>query len=52
MVEGNKVIWLSHANRLIRASPEQLRPASFREWKTVQKSEESKHATSDWLKRA
>ena len=27
MVEGTKVLWLSHANKLIRASPEQVKPA-------------------------
>eukprot|EP00435_Cladocopium_sp_Y103_P061648 s411_g23.t1 len=52
MVEGTKIVWLSHANKLIRASPEQLRPASFREWKAVQSSEESKYPTDEWLKRA
>ena len=52
MVEGTKVLWLSHANKLIRASPEQVRPASFREWKEVQKTEEAKHPVGDWLKKA
>ena len=52
MVEGTKIVWLSHANRLIRASPEQLRPASFREWKKVQETEEAKYPVTDWLKRA
>ena len=33
MLDGRHVIWLSHAGKLIRASPEQLRPASLREWK-------------------
>jgi hypothetical protein len=28
MLEGRRICWLVHANRLIRASPEQLRPAS------------------------
>ena len=31
-VEGTKVLWLSHLGRLIRASPEQVRPASLREY--------------------
>ena len=52
MTEGSKVIWLSHANKLIRASPEQLRPASHREWKKVLQSEEAKHTTREWLSRA
>ena len=32
VVEGRKVIWLSHLGRIIRASPEQIRPASLREY--------------------
>ena len=40
MVEGSKVVWLTHANRLIRASPEQLRSASLREWKEVKQIED------------
>ena len=36
-VEKSKVVWLSHAGRLVRASPEQLRPASLREWGGVAK---------------
>ena len=31
-VEAGKVVWLSHAGRIIRASPQQLRPASLREY--------------------
>ena len=52
MVEGLKVIWLTHANKLIRASPEQLRPASLREWKAVKSSEEASVPVAQWLKRA
>ena len=52
LVEGLKVVWLTHANRLIRASPEQLRPASLREWRAVQKSEESKGSIRDSLERS
>lgn len=36
MVDGKRVVWLVHASRLVRASPEQLRPASLREWRQVQ----------------
>ncbi|CAL1157602.1 unnamed protein product [Cladocopium goreaui] len=32
-VEGSKNVWLNHAGKLVRTSPEQLRAASFREWK-------------------
>ena len=32
--EGNSIVWLSHANRLIRRPPENIRPASLREWNT------------------
>ena len=36
-IEKQKVVWLSHAGRLIRASPEQLRAASLREWARLPK---------------
>eukprot|EP00435_Cladocopium_sp_Y103_P064515 s837_g26.t1 len=52
MVDGLKVVWLTHANKLIRASPEQLRPASLREWKAVRASEEAKLPVDQLLKRA
>eukprot|EP00435_Cladocopium_sp_Y103_P011864 s3531_g3.t1 len=32
VTEKKRVIWLSHLGRLVRASPEQLRPASLREF--------------------
>ena len=32
--EGNSIVWLSHADRLIRRPPENIRPASLREWNT------------------
>ena len=51
MVEGLKVVWLTHANRLIRASPEQLRPASLREWKAVRASDEARIPVKEWLDR-
>ena len=35
-VEGTRNVWVNHSGRLVRASPEQLRPASFREWKAVE----------------
>ena len=34
-VENEKIIWVSHCGRLIRASPEQLRPASLREYMSL-----------------
>ena len=30
--EGTSVVWVSHADRLLRCAPENLRPASIREW--------------------
>ena len=30
--EGLSTVWISHADRLLRCSPESLRPASLREW--------------------
>ena len=35
VVEGTRNVWLNHSGKLVRAAPEQLRPASFREWKTL-----------------
>ena len=32
-----KVVWISHCGYLIRAAPEQIRSASMREWKGIQK---------------
>ena len=34
-VEGTRNVWLSHCGKLLRASPEQLRPKSFREWNAL-----------------
>ena len=35
--EGLSTVWLSHGHKMIRCAPEQhLRPASLREWQTVQ----------------
>ena len=36
-IEKNKVVWISHQGRLVRASPEQVRAASLREWQAVPK---------------
>ena len=41
-IEKSKVVWLAHSGRLVRASPEQLRPASLREWQRVPKDERGK----------
>ena len=38
--ESQKVIWISHAGYLIRASPQQVRPASLREFRTIQRGPE------------
>ena len=32
-VEGTRNVWLNHSGKLVRACPEQIRPATFREWK-------------------
>ena len=39
VVEGDRVVWLSHCGRLIRASPEHLRPASLREYHLLPRNE-------------
>ena len=36
--KGLKSVWMNHSGKLVRACPEQIRPASFREWHAVQKS--------------
>ena len=33
--EGKSVIWLAHGTNIIRAAPENLRPASLREWQNL-----------------
>ena len=40
--ESQKVIWISHAGYLIRASPQQVRPASLQEFRTLQRGPEGK----------
>ena len=50
LVENQRVIWLVHAHRLVRASPEQLRAASMREWKAVRDEAEFKLPTRDWAR--
>ena len=37
-IEGTRNVWMNHAGKLVRASPEQLRPASFREWEACQRT--------------
>ena len=48
LVESKRVVWLVHAHRLVRASPQQLRVASMREWKAVRDTEEFKVPTREW----
>eukprot|EP00435_Cladocopium_sp_Y103_P044402 s835_g12.t1 len=50
MLEGRRICWLVHANKLIRASPEQLRPASLREWQSVRAQESKMQPVKDWMK--
>ena len=38
-IERGKIIWISHMGKLIRASPEQVRAASLREWSNVEKDD-------------
>ena len=52
LVEGRNVVWLVHGHRLIRASPEQLRAASMREWKAVKDTLEIQTPVQDWAKKA
>ena len=51
LVESRKVIWLVHAHRLVRASPQQLRAASLREWKMIKDTEEFRVPAPDWARR-
>ena len=43
-VEGLGNVWLTHSGRFVRASPEQIRLASFQEWKSLPTREK---ATTD-----
>ena len=36
--ENQKVVWISHSGYLIRASPQQIRPASMREFRAISRS--------------
>ena len=36
--EGLSTVWVSHGPKIIRCAPEHLRPASMREWQTVQQT--------------
>ena len=42
VAKDRRVVWLSHAGRLVRASPEQIRAASLREWGKVPKDEQGR----------
>ena len=42
VAKDRKVVWLSHAGRLVRASPEQIRAASLREWGKIPKDEQGR----------
>ena len=50
-IEGKNVVWLVHANQLVRASPEQLRSASLREWHAARNSEEAMFPVKTWIQR-
>eukprot|EP00435_Cladocopium_sp_Y103_P034646 s733_g9.t1 len=39
--ESQSAVWLSHAERLFKCAPESIRPASLREWNTVNSQEHS-----------
>ena len=51
-VEGTRNVWLNHSGRLVRACPEQIRPASFREWQqsSVQSPAQGKSPASVFSK--
>ena len=36
--DGSTTIWVAHGDRLLRCSPESLRPASLREWQNTSES--------------
>ena len=50
-VESKNVVWVVHANQLVRAMPEQLRSASMREWQAVKDSEEAMVPVKTWIQR-
>ena len=39
--EGSSVVWISHGTTVLRCPPENVRPASLREWQHAASSEES-----------
>ena len=39
--ESQSAVWLSHAERLFKCAPESIRPASLREWNTVNNQAQS-----------
>lgn len=39
--EGLSTVWISHADRMLRCSPESLRPASLREWNSLSSMRDS-----------
>lgn len=39
--EGLSTVWISHADRMLRCSPESLRPASLREWNSMSSMRDS-----------
>ena len=51
LVENKRVVWLVHAHRLVRASPQQLRAASMWEWKSIRDTEEFKMLTREWIRK-
>ncbi|CAE7671894.1 GIP [Symbiodinium sp. CCMP2592] len=38
-IEGTSVVWLAHGTNIIRSAPENLRPASLREWQHLTDSQ-------------
>ena len=51
LVENKRVVWLVHAHRLVRASPQQLRAAPMREWKSIRDTEEFKVPSREWIRK-
>ena len=46
LIEKRRVVWLTHGHRLVRASPEQLRPASLQEWRSAREQSEQTQTLS------
>ena len=49
--DGSTTMWIAHGDKLLRCAPENLRPASLREWGSIsldQQVQNAKHESTQW----